>query len=185
MPINRFQRIQRNYNMQEMYPSIKGVCACGCGKALTGRKTRWHSPDCSRKVLYEFLIIKGDVSVIRHKLFEKEKGICQKCGKHDKEWQADHIVEVRHGGGGCGMENFQTLCVECHKVKTKLNSMEYYLTQIEFTGGPITRSMFVTQLVKASSPKKAREAVQKQADNEKAYDITVIDITVNETLIGE
>lgn len=34
-------------------------------------------------------------------------------------WEADHIIPVEEGGGCCGLDNFQTLCVWCHKVKTK------------------------------------------------------------------
>lgn len=34
-------------------------------------------------------------------------------------WQADHILPVEHGGGGCGLDNFQTLCIPCHKRKTR------------------------------------------------------------------
>lgn len=34
-------------------------------------------------------------------------------------WDADHIVEVVNGGGQCGLDNLQTLCVPCHKAKTK------------------------------------------------------------------
>jgi hypothetical protein len=34
-------------------------------------------------------------------------------------WEMDHIVEVVNGGGGCGLDNLQTLCVVCHKAKTK------------------------------------------------------------------
>ena len=33
-------------------------------------------------------------------------------------WQADHIVEVS-AGGDSGLDNIQTLCVPCHKAKTK------------------------------------------------------------------
>jgi 5-methylcytosine-specific restriction endonuclease McrA len=33
-------------------------------------------------------------------------------------WEADHIIEVVRGGGRLGLENFQTLCVPCHKAKT-------------------------------------------------------------------
>ena len=33
-------------------------------------------------------------------------------------WDADHIVEVVNGGGECGIENFQTLCLWCHRDKT-------------------------------------------------------------------
>jgi 5-methylcytosine-specific restriction endonuclease McrA len=29
-------------------------------------------------------------------------------------WQADHIIPVAEGGGGCGLENLRTLCVPCH-----------------------------------------------------------------------
>lgn len=35
-----------------------------------------------------------------------------------KWWDADHIVPVIHGGGLCGLDNYQTLCVPCHKKKT-------------------------------------------------------------------
>lgn len=34
-------------------------------------------------------------------------------------WDADHIVPVVKGGGLCGLENFRTLCISCHKMETK------------------------------------------------------------------
>lgn len=33
-------------------------------------------------------------------------------------WQADHRVPVDFGGGECGLDNIQTLCTKCHKLKT-------------------------------------------------------------------
>lgn len=33
-------------------------------------------------------------------------------------WDADHIKSVVEGGGECGIENMQTLCLWCHKAKT-------------------------------------------------------------------
>lgn len=30
-------------------------------------------------------------------------------------WEADHIVPVCMGGGETGLDNYQTLCVPCHK----------------------------------------------------------------------
>jgi SWI/SNF-related matrix-associated actin-dependent regulator 1 of chromatin subfamily A len=33
-------------------------------------------------------------------------------------WQADHIVAVAEGGGGCGLDNLQTLCTPCHQGET-------------------------------------------------------------------
>lgn len=34
-------------------------------------------------------------------------------------WEMDHIKPVACGGGGCGLDNLQTLCVPCHKQKTR------------------------------------------------------------------
>lgn len=33
-------------------------------------------------------------------------------------WDVDHIIEVCRGGGSCGLDNLQLLCVNCHKAKT-------------------------------------------------------------------
>lgn len=30
-------------------------------------------------------------------------------------WEAHHIIPIEQGGGCCGLDNFQTLCVKCHK----------------------------------------------------------------------
>lgn len=35
-------------------------------------------------------------------------------------WEADHIIPVIEGGGCCGLENYQTLCLVCHKKETAL-----------------------------------------------------------------
>jgi 5-methylcytosine-specific restriction endonuclease McrA len=33
-------------------------------------------------------------------------------------WEADHIVPVVEGGGQCGLENYRTLCLRCHRKAT-------------------------------------------------------------------
>jgi hypothetical protein len=33
-------------------------------------------------------------------------------------WQADHILPVAEGGGGCSLENLRTLCLPCHRTVT-------------------------------------------------------------------
>ena len=35
-------------------------------------------------------------------------------------WDADHIIPVIEGGGGCGLDNYRTLCVTCHRGETAL-----------------------------------------------------------------
>ena len=34
-------------------------------------------------------------------------------------WEADHIVSVADGGGSCTLENLTTLCIPCHRKKTR------------------------------------------------------------------
>ncbi len=34
-------------------------------------------------------------------------------------WEAHHKVAVIHGGGACGIDNYETLCIWCHKKETK------------------------------------------------------------------
>jgi 5-methylcytosine-specific restriction protein A len=33
-------------------------------------------------------------------------------------WDADHIKAVVEGGGECGLDNYQTLCIWCHRQKS-------------------------------------------------------------------
>ena len=58
--------------------------------------------------------------MIRKLLFKKDSGYCRSCGVFHKNWEADHIVPVFLGGGYTGISNFQTLCPECHKQKSKI-----------------------------------------------------------------
>ena len=34
-------------------------------------------------------------------------------------WEADHVIPVAEGGGCCGLENYRTLCVPCHRGQTR------------------------------------------------------------------
>jgi len=119
MNIDPYSRTQTSLNMYDMFPSLSGVCACGCGIKLTGRKTRWASRDCNTIAYQSYSIIKGNGSFIRSGLFQIEAGFCRKCGVYDENWEADHVIPVSQGGGGCDLTNFQTLCQDCHKDKTR------------------------------------------------------------------
>jgi len=118
--INKYKRYQSGLKVVDLFPIRKdSVCACGCNSQLPKNKKRWFSDNCTKEALNVFWIIKGDVSVIRQNIFERDKGYCRGCGVLSDNWEADHIIPVFKGGGGCGLDNFQTLCYECHKVKSK------------------------------------------------------------------
>jgi 5-methylcytosine-specific restriction endonuclease McrA len=111
-------RYQKGLTLERLFPSRKGFCACGCGKPLTGRRRKWATDECCDRAYIQFAIIKGDTRIIREELFKRDQGFCYCCGQFDSNWQADHIIPVKEGGGATGLHNFQTLCQECHKEKT-------------------------------------------------------------------
>lgn len=104
--------------MSQIFIQESGFCACGCGKQLTGKKKKWATEDCAYTAYIKFAIIKGDTKIIRQELFKRDKGVCCYCGNITSTWHADHIKEVCRGGGACNLNNFQTLCLRCHKQKT-------------------------------------------------------------------
>jgi len=115
--------------------------------------------NCSPKCVEEWRC-KTSPSHLRWVLFQRDHGVCAKCGvdtdaqkkeyrarinaihksEHAYRWQnnheiakeygippgrvtsdwwdADHIVPVIEGGGECGPEGYQTLCIPCHKKET-------------------------------------------------------------------
>jgi len=116
--INSYLRYQQGFNMNHLFPSILGKCACGCGEELTGRKKKWYSSECNTKAYDKFTILKGNNGAIRKEVFKRDSGYCYHCGVFDEDWEADHIHPVHQGGGACDLTNFQTLCIDCHKDKT-------------------------------------------------------------------
>lgn len=186
--IDPYARRQRGVTVEHLFPTRPGECACGCGVALSGRRTRWASDACSRAAVGVALLHFGDPNVIRARVFERDGGTCALCGfdtdrarrlldrltalstegpvqrarrgrvlaylvglgypartlRHWQMetrdirrahgwgdmvvyvetvgpdnprrslWDADHILPVQHGGGGCGLNGFRTLCVPCH-----------------------------------------------------------------------
>lgn len=116
--INNFNRYQKGLTLGHLFPKLDGFCACGCGFELISKRKKWFSRACQISALYQFYIIKGDNRAIRKVLFELQEGYCQICGVYDPNWQADHILPVHQGGGACAIDNLQTVCLDCHKLKT-------------------------------------------------------------------
>lgn len=129
--LNPHKRVQQ-ITVEQMWPNNPGVCGCGCGLTLTGRRTRWATDLCSKFPLEVYWIIRGDVGVLK-KYTELYWGCrCAKCEMHEddlykilrsnQDYSAplylDHIVPVKHGGGASWLSNYQLLCRECHQAKT-------------------------------------------------------------------
>src|SRR5690606_35013965 len=70
-----------------IFPTVKtGICACGCGGVLSGRRRRWATDECQRFALMVHQIISGDTDIIRRlfrEVFGEER--CVTCGKSDNE----------------------------------------------------------------------------------------------------
>ena len=67
----------------------------------------------------KYLNIRGFTESQKRAAFEKQNGICSKCGKHFelKEMEADHITPWSKGGK-TGVDNCQMLCRECNRRKS-------------------------------------------------------------------
>lgn len=86
--------------------------------------------DVTKKAgIYEYLL-SGDEKFLsirtfdedqRIEAYERQKGICPKCGKHFElsEMQADHITPWSKGGKTIS-ENCQMLCVDCNRKKSNI-----------------------------------------------------------------
>ena len=116
--INHFKRYQAGLTLNDIYPKVDGYCACGCNMPLIKPSKKWFSKKCRDNSFINFSIIKGDNYIIREQLFIRDQGACKLCGEITEKWEADHIIPVSKGGGGKGLNNFQTLCKYCHAKKT-------------------------------------------------------------------
>lgn len=117
-----FKRYQKQLCIGDLFPDrVDKTCACGCGVQLTGRKRRWATKECEKKSFQYFSIKQGNITTIRMALYNIDRGACRMCGEITDNWHADHIIPVHKGGGFCEIGNFQTLCIDCHKEKTKID----------------------------------------------------------------
>ena len=104
---------------------------CGLPKDKWKRRTDWRccSSDCTKEfsevVIFIWQYFKG-------KAFERDKYACVKCGEKptEKTYEGniipdtskligDHIIPISIGGEEYDLDNVQTLCEKCNKVKTK------------------------------------------------------------------
>jgi 5-methylcytosine-specific restriction endonuclease McrA len=112
----------------------KNLCSCGCGVALTGRRTSWANEECALYASYvrEVFYCRPDWIYSLLSLYSGE--VCTECGRTADEvynqdiknstntntsaLKVDHIHPVKLGGGGSWLPNYQLLCHKCHVPKT-------------------------------------------------------------------
>lgn len=114
----------------------RGECpTCGKPKSKWKRSTRWCccSKKCTAKYHKHFYIYGWPH--LRIKAFKRDKFTCVKCGAKptvkynvkgklkifpdDSKLIADHIIPIALGGPQWDINNAQTLCIQCNKIKTK------------------------------------------------------------------
>ena len=65
--VDPYKRVQNHLRMTDLFPIRKdGFCACGCGKKLTGRRTRWASQECSSNALYEYWLAREEPEMLKN-----------------------------------------------------------------------------------------------------------------------
>jgi 5-methylcytosine-specific restriction endonuclease McrA len=114
--IDKYKRTQKIL-VSEMFPVRGKKCRCGCSKPLKGRRTAWASNECSSFARDVQAIITGHSATIKKYLMIYYGWECKVC-RVASNIKMDHIVGVKHGGGGCWLSNFQLLCHIHHVVKT-------------------------------------------------------------------
>ena len=102
-------------------PKPDGKHCIICGKELPKRRRKYCSDECFNK-WYEKILPRMDWSVLREKALKRDHYTCVKCGKKYADLRlmiVDHIVPIALGGKEFDLDNLQTLCWECNKIKTK------------------------------------------------------------------
>ena len=67
----------------------------------------------------KYLSIRAFSDKMKREAYERQKGICKKCGEYFEieEMEADHIIPW-HEGGKTISENCQILCKQCNRIKS-------------------------------------------------------------------
>jgi 5-methylcytosine-specific restriction endonuclease McrA len=125
---------KRNYSELAKQRMENNQCpACGKPKSEWTRTTSYMccSKDCSDKFYKEENAIQ-DWSAIRARAFRRDNYTCKHCGRRfviecnddvvigdTAHLVGDHIIPIAVGGKEFDINNVQTLCVECNKIKTR------------------------------------------------------------------
>src|SRR3954469_21979808 len=107
--IEVYSRAQKRLSFPVLFPQVEhGICACGCGQLLSGRRRRWATEQCTRFAVNVWRIIDGQVDTVKYfmKLYNKGTRRCDSCKKGRMRFELDHCIPVHAGGGGCWLNNY-------------------------------------------------------------------------------
>lgn len=93
----------------------KGFCTW-CKKAVIKPKRFWCSQECVKAYCLT------QPNELKKLVKKRDKTICFDCGlkcRVKSNWDMDHDVEISEGGHPFDLDNLKTLCINCHKIKTK------------------------------------------------------------------
>jgi 5-methylcytosine-specific restriction endonuclease McrA len=99
----------------ERFPYLKdenGKNLCRyCGKLVPPPKQTFCSIRCVRDFLMQ-----TDWQRVRRVIYERDGGICMKCGKKvdKKSYHVDHITPIAVGGEEWELSNLELSCAECN-----------------------------------------------------------------------
>jgi hypothetical protein len=114
--IDPYKRNQSNLSTKILFPlRTDGQCRCGCGRQA---KKYWYDDYCKNFAYDVYQIICYGTAHSKILIREYYGDLCQaeNCTKHWTE--IDHIIPVKHGGGGCWLSNYLPLCAMHHVDKT-------------------------------------------------------------------
>ena len=85
-------------------------------KYKTNNRTRNYCENHNGYDIHKFNSWEG----VRNRAFKRDSYTCVKCGKKDTDtFIGDHIIPIALGGEEFDIDNVQTLCIACNKIKTK------------------------------------------------------------------
>lgn len=114
-----FRRIIKDFAQKR---EDNGQCPyCGKLKSEWKRTTTYRccSVECTQGY-WDKLVIYRDWADLRKKAFQRDNHTCVKCNKETSDCNlvGDHIKPIALGGDEWDIDNIQTLCIECNKIKT-------------------------------------------------------------------
>ncbi len=108
----RMSKLERKRLKNNQCPS------CGKPKSEWDRRTDWRCCciKCTTKFEKNLRLFWSD---IRLKAFKRDNFTCVKCGYKgvDSTLIGDHIIPIALEGDEWDLENVQTLCIKCNKIK--------------------------------------------------------------------